>query len=112
MNNTIKFSVDLKNDSKRLDVFLANSIKQFTRSYLKKLIEKRQVKLNKDVLTSPSTKVKIGDEVIINFVEKSDLRVAPKKIKLDIVYHQAVKSLCILNELLFDEFYQFLIHIL
>ena len=96
MNNTIKFSVDLKNDSKRLDVFLANSIKQFTRSYLKKLIEKRQVKLNKDVLTSPSTKVKIGDEVIINFVEKSDLRVAPKKIKLDIVYED--KSILLINK--------------
>ena len=96
MNNTIKFSVDLKNDSKRLDVFLTNSIKQFTRSYLKKLIEKRQVKLNKDVLTSPSTKVKIGDEVIINFVEKSDLRVAPKKIKLDIVYED--KSILLINK--------------
>jgi 23S rRNA pseudouridine1911/1915/1917 synthase len=63
---------------------------------LKKLIEKRQVKLNKDVLTSPSTKVKIGDEVIINFVEKSDLRVAPKKIKLDIVYED--KSILLINK--------------
>ena len=63
---------------------------------MKKLIEKRQVKLNKDVLTSPSTKVKIGDEVIINFVEKSDLRVAPKKIKLDIVYED--KSILLINK--------------
>ena len=46
MNNTIKFSVDLKNSGKRLDVFLTENINQFTRSFLKKLIENKQVKLN------------------------------------------------------------------
>ena len=39
MNNTIKFSVDSNNKGKRLDIFLAENINQFTRSFLKKLIE-------------------------------------------------------------------------
>ena len=46
MNNTIKFSVDENNSGKRLDVFLAENINEFTRSFLKKLIEDKQVKLN------------------------------------------------------------------
>ena len=59
MNNTIKFSVDVKNNGKRLDVFLAENIKKFTRSFLKKIIENKQVKLNNKILTSPSTKSQI-----------------------------------------------------
>ena len=39
MNNTIKFSVDKKNNGKRLDVFLAENINHLTRSFLKKSIE-------------------------------------------------------------------------
>ena len=38
MNNTIKFLVDAKNSGKRVDIFLAENIKQYTRSFLKKLI--------------------------------------------------------------------------
>ena len=50
MNNTIKFSVDIKNNGKRLDVFLSNKTDQYTRSFLKKLIESNQVKLNNKLL--------------------------------------------------------------
>jgi len=39
MNNTIKFSIDSKNSGKRLDVFLTENMSQFTRSFLKKLID-------------------------------------------------------------------------
>ena len=86
MNNTIKFSVDLKNTGKRLDVFLAKNINEFTRSFIKKLIENDQVKLNSKVLNSPSTKVKYKDQIIINVIESDEKSVKPKKIKLDIVY--------------------------
>jgi 23S rRNA pseudouridine1911/1915/1917 synthase len=86
VNNTIKFSVDLKNTGKRLDIFLAKSINEFTRSFIKKLIEHNQVKVNSKVLNSPSTKVKYKDQIIINIVENDEKTVKPKKIKLDIVY--------------------------
>ena len=61
MNNTIKFLVDEKNNGKRLDVFLAENINHLTRSFLKKLIENEQVKLNKKVIKASSTKVKFKD---------------------------------------------------
>ena len=86
MNNTIKFLVDEKNNGKRLDVFLAESINHLTRSFLKKLIENEQVKLNKKVQKAPSTKVKYKDQVIINIIENSEQNIRPKKIKLNIVY--------------------------
>ena len=86
MNNTIKFSVDEKNIGKRLDVFLAENINHLTRSFLKKLIENEQVKLNKKVLKLPSTKVKYKDQIIINIIENPKQNIKPKKITLDIIY--------------------------
>ena len=86
MNNTIKFSVDENNSGKRLDVYLTENINHLTRSFLKKLIEKEQVKLNKKVLTSPSTKVKIKDQISINIIENDEQILSQKKSNLDIVY--------------------------
>ena len=78
MNNTIKFSVDLKNNGKRLDTFLAEKIKDYTRSYLKKLIEDKQVKLNDTIFSSPSRKIKCNDQISINIIKKDKLNLVPK----------------------------------
>ena len=86
MNNTIKFLVDENNSGKRLDIYLTENINYLTRSYLKKLIEKEKVKLNKKVLTSPATKVRTKDQISINIIVDSEQNIKPKKIKLDIVY--------------------------
>ena len=86
MNNTIKFSVDLINSGKRLDIFLAENISQFTRSFLKKLIEDEQVKLNNQVLLTPSTKVKFKDKIEVTIVKNDESNIVPKKIDLNIVY--------------------------
>jgi len=86
MNNTIKFSVDENNSGKRLDIYLTENINDLTRSFLKKLIEKEHVKLNKKVITSPATKIKIEDQISINIIVNSEQNIKPKKIKLDIIY--------------------------
>ena len=96
MNNTIKFSVNEKNNGKRLDVFLAENTNKFTRSFLKKLIENNQVKINNLILTSPSTKVKFRDKITINIIEKNDKDLIPIKIKLDIIYED--KSILVINK--------------
>ena len=64
MNNTIKLSVNAKNEGKRLDIFLTENIDYYTRSFIKKLIDNRQVKLNNNILSSPSTKIKHKDKDI------------------------------------------------
>ena len=96
MNNTIKFSVDSNNKGKRLDIFLAENINQFTRSFLKKLIEDKKVKLNSKVLLSPSTKVKYMDQITIYLTESTHKNISPQKIKLNIVYED--KDILIINK--------------
>ena len=70
MNKTIEFLINKKNSGERLDVFLSKEIKNLTRSYIKKLIEKKNVKLNKNINTSSSTKVKTNDKIIVNIIEE------------------------------------------
>ena len=79
MNNTIKFSVDRENNGKRLDIFLAKNMSQFTRSFLKKIIENKQVSLNNKILTFPSAKIKFKDLIIVNVIENNDLQILPKR---------------------------------
>ena len=86
MNNTIKFSVDEKNNGKRIDIFLRENVTSLTRSYLKKLIENKNVRLNDSVLLSPSTKVKIKDKISVNIIHKIQTKITAKNIKLDIVF--------------------------
>ena len=96
MNNTIKFSVDTQNNGKRLDVFLTENIENYTRSFLKKLIENKHVKLNNNLLVSPSTKIKFKDQIIVHIFQKNNQDIIPKKIKLDIVFED--EDILILNK--------------
>ena len=72
MNKTIEFSINKKNNGERLDVFLSKEIKNLTRSYIKKLIEKNNVKLNKISRSLPSTIIKTNDKIIINIIEEEN----------------------------------------
>ena len=96
MNKTIEFLINKKNNGERLDVFLSKKIKNLTRSYIKKLIEKNNVRLNKTINTSASTKVKTKDKIFVNIIEEQDLKIIPKNIKLDILYED--KDLLIINK--------------
>ena len=96
MNNTIKLSVDHENSGKRLDVFLSDNINHLTRSFLKKLIESKQVKLNGILSLSPSSKVKYKDKIIINVKQKDTQSIIPKKINLEIIYED--KSILVINK--------------
>ena len=96
MDKTIEFSVNKKNSGERLDVFLSKKITNFTRTYIKKLIEKNNVKLNKFINKFPSTKVKTNDKIIINILEVENNKLIPNKIKLDIKYED--KDILIINK--------------
>ena len=96
MNNTIKFFVDTKNSGKRLDIFLKENVKNFTRSFLKKQIENKQVKLNNTITISPSTKIKFKDSITLNISNKKVSNIIPRKIKVDIMYED--KDILIVNK--------------
>ena len=96
MNNTIKFSVNIKNSGKRIDVFLASEIKEYTRSYLKKLIEKKKVKLNNSYLLTASTKIKYKDLISVDLFNKDSQSLIPKRIKLNIIFED--KDILVINK--------------
>ena len=96
MNKTIEFLIKKKNSGERLDVFLSKEITSLTRSYIKKLIEKNYVKLNEIFNTSPSTKLKINDKIIINIIDEENIKISPNKIKLDIIFED--NDLLIINK--------------
>ena len=66
MDKTIKLLVIKAEDNKRLDLYLQNKLKKYSRSLLKKIIETKGVKINGIINFSPSTKVKFKDKVTQN----------------------------------------------
>ena len=96
MDKTIEFSVNKKNNGERLDIFLSKEIKNLTRSYIKKLIEKNNVQLNNIICKSPSTKIRVNNKIIVNFIEEKNYKIVSSNIKLDIVYED--KDLLIINK--------------
>ena len=96
MNNSMKFLVKKSDDSKRLDIFLSEKIKHLTRSNIKKIIESKNVKINKKIADSPSKKIKIDNEVVIKLLIKKSDKLLPNKIKLDIRFED--KDILIINK--------------
>ena len=72
MSNAIKLSVTNVNNGNRLDVFITKNLQNFTRSYLKKLIKNRKVKVNGNVIIAPSTKIKKNDKIIVGSILKDE----------------------------------------
>ena len=96
MKNTIKLSVNNNCSGQRLDIFLSHEIKDFTRSFLKKMIESKFVKINNFVITSPSHKVKINEKIIVKIEKSDEKNLPPSKIKLDIIFED--EYLIIINK--------------
>jgi len=96
MNKTIKFLVKKKNNGERIDVFLSKEINYLTRSYLKKIIEKNNLKINNKINNSPSTKIRTDDKVEINILKKAENKLIPKKINLNIIFED--KDILLINK--------------
>ena len=91
-----KFSVEEEDIGLRLDVILAKKISSLTRSNLKKIIELRQVRINNFIEVSPAKKLKNNDVIEIDLLPRSEVKILPTKIKLDIVYED--KDILIINK--------------
>ena len=84
MNNTIKFFVSKNISGERLDIFLSKNIKDLTRSYIKKLIQQKGVRINDIVTNLPSKKLRYNDKISVKIINKIESKLKPKKISLDI----------------------------
>ena len=96
MNNSMKFLINEKDSGERLDIFLTKKISHLTRSHIKKIIEMKYVKINKEMINLPSKKIKTNDSVIINLVIQKSEKLLPSKIKLDV--HFEDKDILIINK--------------
>ena len=95
-NNTIKFSVNKEDVGNRLDLMLTKKITNLTRSRLKKIIESKNVKINNCIVSSPSKKVRLNENIIVNVFQTENNKVEPFKTKIDVVYED--KYLLVVNK--------------
>ena len=96
MNKTIKFLVNKSNDGKRIDIFLSNNLRLYTRSHIKRLIDKRKLKINGEYIIKSSTKIKANDKIQFNISEVNTNNIASNKITLDIVHED--NDLLVINK--------------
>lgn len=85
MDRTLKIQVTEENSKKRVDVFLAELIDDFSRSYIQKGIEEGWVKVNGKTV-KPNYKLKCGDVVEAQIPAPKALSLEPENIPLDIIY--------------------------
>lgn len=79
------YVVEEKDAGLRLDVFLTNSLNEYSRSYIKNLIEKDKVFVNNE-LKKPGYVLKIQDKIIVNIIEIKPPSILPAKIKINIIH--------------------------
>ena len=81
----LEYFIDSNHNALRLDVFLAKSQDEFSRSRLKKLIELGHAFVN-DSPAQAKQKLKAGDKIILNISEPSASGIMPESIPLNIIY--------------------------
>jgi len=96
MNRIINLLVKTEENNQRIDVFINNKEKSLSRTRIKNLILKKNLKLNNQILISPSKKVSKGDQLSLEIPETKLASLKPYKFKLDIIYED--KDIIIINK--------------
>jgi len=96
MNRIISLLVKTEENNQRVDTFIKNKEQSLSRTRIKNLILKKNLKLNSQILISPSKKVSTGDQVSLKIPEPKLASLKPYKFKLDIIYED--KDIIIINK--------------
>ncbi len=86
MNDKYIFSIDKEHQSTRLDLVLSLQFEEISRSFVQKLIESGNVKINGETCFVKKYKVNEGDEIEIDIPQPKELKIEAEDIPLDIVY--------------------------
>ncbi|NLC66634.1 MAG: RluA family pseudouridine synthase [Clostridium sp.] len=89
------FNIDKKHKNQRLDKFLGDNIKGFSRSFMNKLIESGEVLVNNEK-TKSSYKINRDDYIEVNIPEKKTIEIKKENLQLDIIYEN--KDYLIINK--------------
>ena len=83
---TFNITVPLASNGERVDKFLHQILKTISRTRVQTLIYDNCVKINNTIIKEASKKVKIDDNIFINFPKPKETLIKPNKIPLDILY--------------------------
>lgn len=79
------FAVDQSSQNQRIDLFLSRKLPQYSRSFLKKIIEQNLVLINGHPI-KPSKIIEPGDRISLEIPEPAETKIAPENILLNIIY--------------------------
>ena len=96
MKNIIKLIVKDSEKEIRVDLFLTKKKKELSRTRVKNLILKENLKINNLVVKDPSKKVSTSDKIIFEIPEPKRASLKPYEYKLDIVYEDS--DLVVINK--------------
>jgi len=71
--------------NERIDVYLADELDDFSRSYIQKLIKKNKIKVNNESIKSKYI-VSEGDKIHIELPEEKKIELIPENINIHIIY--------------------------
>lgn len=84
--NDIKLIVENMEEAIRLDLYISKELNDISRSYVQKLIEKGNVRVNNEIILSKKHKINENDSIEIVIPEPEKLKLEPQNIPIDIVY--------------------------
>ena len=84
--NYISILITSKDLDKRVDVIIAQKLKDLSRNRLQQLITNGNLKFNDTIITQPSIKLKKLGELILEIPKPKKYSLIPQNLELDIVY--------------------------
>jgi 23S rRNA pseudouridine1911/1915/1917 synthase len=96
MKKNINYIVEENENNLRVDVLINKRNDQISRTRIKNLILKDKLKLNDEIINSPSKKVITGDKLSLEFPEPQNTSLKPYNFKLEIIYED--QDLLVINK--------------
>ena len=96
MEKNINFIVAESENNLRVDILINKREQLISRTRIKNLILKEKLKLNAEVIKSPSKKVITGDKLSLQIPEPEEASLKPYNFKLEIIYED--EDLLIINK--------------
>jgi 23S rRNA pseudouridine1911/1915/1917 synthase len=96
MEKNINLIVKSNENNLRVDVFINKRETLISRTRIKNLILKEKLKLNNEIINSPSKKISAGDKVVLQIPEPEEASLKPYDFKLEIVHED--EDLLIINK--------------
>ena len=91
-----EFIVTNEEKNLRLDVYLQKKLNKLSRSYIKQLIEKKQILINEKLPQKSGVLIKSGDKIIVHLLAPEKPNTLPENIDLDIIYQD--EDLAVINK--------------